>query len=470
MQIYTQLEYLSTNCIIAAEIRNVKNYHLIALGGSVMHNLAIDLKDAGHRVTGSDDEIYEPSRSRLREYGLLPNKMGWFPEKITDEIDVIILGKHAKNDNPELLKAQNLGLPITSFPEFVAQHSAAKKKIAITGSHGKTTTTSMVMHVLKKEGLEFDYLVGAQIDGFEKMVKISGAPILVVEGDEYPSSCLDDRAKMLHYKADVSVITGVAWDHVNIYKTYDAYLKIFQTYLEQSPEGSKIFFDQSDDALTKLILDKQYSSIRTGYAGLHTDRKGAVVYEGETYPIQVFGQHNLKNLQAAMLVCQELKIEPTDFLRHIGSFSGAAKRLELLHQSESITVYKDFAHAPSKAKATAEAVRSKYRNKKIKAILELHTFSSLSQDFIHHYKGSLDGLDSVAVFYDPAAMKLKRMPDLDKKVVATAFKHSQLQVLNDLGALEAFLQEDKDLYEVVLIMSSGNLGGLSPLEVLSINE
>lgn len=435
-----------------------------------MHNLAIDLKDAGHNVTGSDDEIYEPSRSRLSEYGLLPSDMGWYPSRISPDIDVIILGKHAKNDNPELLKALELGLTIRSFPEFVALHSKATTKIAITGSHGKTTTTSMIMHVLKQEDIDFDYLVGAQIDGFEKMVRISGAPILVVEGDEYPSSCLDDRAKMLHYQADISVITGVAWDHVNIYKTYDDYLNIFKTYLKQSNRKSKIFFDQTDVELTKLVLDQPYACTRLGYTELTTNRKGTIIYEGSEYPIQVFGQHNLKNLNAAMLVCRQLEIEPDKFLTHIKSFTGAAKRLELLHKSETLTVYKDFAHAPSKAKATATAVRAKYRNKNIKAILELHTFSSLSQEFIQYYKDTLDGLEEVAVFYDPQAMKLKRMPELDKKAVAAAFNHPQLTVINDVDSLEDFLRRDKEHYDVVLIMSSGNLGGLSPLKILGIKE
>ena len=470
MQIYAQLVYQSTLCLSFAENRNVRYYHLIALGGSVMHNLAIDLKDAGHKVTGSDDEIYEPSRSRLSEYGLLPSEMGWHPSRISEDIDVIILGKHAKSDNPELLKAIELGLPIMSFPEFVALHSKAQKKIAITGSHGKTTTTSMVMHVLKQEGLDFDYLVGAQIQGFQKMVRISGAPILIVEGDEYPSSCLDNRAKMLHYKADVSVITGVAWDHVNIYKTYADYLGIFENYLKQSPEGSKIFFDQTDENLTQLILADAYQATRKGYTALKTNRKGAIVYNEVAYPIQVFGEHNLKNLHAALLVCQELDIPAERFLQQIGSFTGAAKRLELLHKTEDRVIYKDFAHAPSKAKATAEAVRSKYKHKKIKAVLELHTFSSLSKDFIPHYEGTLDSLDKVAVFYDPAAMKLKRMPDLDKTMIADAFAHPQLQVLSSLEELEAYLKADMDDYQVYLIMSSGNLGGLSPLDILKGNE
>ncbi len=437
-------------------------FHLIAIGGSVMHNLAIDLKDLGHQVSGSDDEIYEPSKGNLSNHGLLPNKMGWDASLITPDIDVIILGKHAKADNPELKAALDLKLKIVSFPEFIAENTKATKKIAITGSHGKTTTTSMIMYVLKALEMDFDYLVGAQIAGFDKMVKVSGADILVVEGDEYPSSCLDSQAKMLHYEANISVITGVAWDHVNIYKTYDSYLSIFDDYLKRLQKENIVFFDQTDKQLLDLVYDNEYACTRKGYTALQSNRKGDIVLDSRTYPIAVFGQHNLKNLHAAMHVCGELGITNHDFLSLIEGFTGAAKRLECISQSEDLVVYKDFAHAPSKAKATAEAVRSKHQSKHISAILELHTFSSMNIDYIQYYKGSLASMDEVIVFYDPAALKTKQMPDLDPSSVAHAFDHPNLRVLYKSDDLKVHIEKvQKSPAEVFLVMSSGNVGGIS---------
>lgn len=427
-----------------------------------MHNLAIDLKDLGHVVSGSDDEIYEPSKGNLSKHGLLPYIMGWDPGRISSDLDVIILGKHAKADNPELKRAKELDLKIVSFPEFIAENSKATQKVAVTGSHGKTTTTSMIMYVLKALAVDFDYLVGAQIAGFDKMVKLSGADILVVEGDEYPSSCLDNRAKMQHYGANISVMTGVAWDHVNIYKTYESYLSIFDEYLKLLQEGSTVFFDQTDKKLMDLVYDNEYACTRLGYSALNLNKKGEIVYKDQVYPIAVFGKHNLKNMHAAMLACGELGIAPHQFLTHIKDFTGAAKRLELISESNDLTVYKDFAHAPSKAKATAEAVRSKHNSKHISAILELHTFSSMNIDFIQYYKDSLATMDEVRVFFDPAALKAKQMPDLDPDAIAKAFNHNNLKVLSRAEDLREYIEKVKNSSsDVFLIMSSGNLGGIS---------
>lgn len=441
-------------------------YHLIAVGGSIMHNLAIDLLDLGHIVTGSDDEIYEPSRSRLQEKGLLPDTMGWDISRITTDIDVIILGKHARSDNPELAHAQKLGLRILSFPEFVSHSNQAKHRIVVTGSHGKTTTTSMIMHVLRKLGYDFDYLVGAQLDGFDKMVRMSGSEILVVEGDEYPSSCLDNRAKMLHYDATIAIVTGVEWDHVNIYKTYQDYLSIFDTFLEKLPSGVNLYFDISDSQLLDLVYDNAYKCTRVGYDALPTDKKGAIVANGNAYHIKVFGNHNLKNMHAAMLVCQELSIEPSTFLEAIASFSGAAKRLELIVDKEDKTVYKDFAHAPSKVKATAEAIREKYPKEKIGGIVELHTFSSLQMSFIKQYADTANSLDRLIVFFDPEAIAHKRMDKLDPNKVKQAFNHPNIVVCDNTEDLRKVMTAlDEGHYEVILVMSSGNLGGIDPLDV-----
>lgn len=436
-------------------------YHLIAIGGSIMHNLAIDLQDLGHDVTGSDDEIFEPSKSRLSNKGLLPKHIGWDSTRITLDIDYIILGKHARSDNPELKKAQELGLRIMSFPEFIALNTKAKNRVAITGSHGKTSTTAMIMHVLNKAKIDFDYLVGANIEGFEKMVKISGAEILVVEGDEYPSSCLDNSAKMLHYNANISVVTGIAWDHVNIYKTYDEYKNIFHEYLIKQQNGSICYFDQTDEDLLRLVINNEYKTERVGYQALQVDKKGNVLFQDESYPIKIFGNHNLKNLSAAMLVCKELGIDSTSFLEQIGDFKGAAKRLELLAETKKFTVYKDFAHAPSKAEATCKAIRSKYPDAYVKGILELHTFSSLSIEFIEHYKGTLDSLDEVLVYFDPHALAIKKLPPLQLEELERIFKHKNLSIANEATEVSAFFANTQiDKTEILLIMSSGNLGGI----------
>jgi len=435
-------------------------YHLIAIGGAVMHNVAIDLKDMGHEVTGSDDEIYDPSLSRLKKHNLLPEKMGWDDDKIVDNIDLIILGKHAKADNPELLKAQSIGLKIMSFPEFITDTSTATQRICIAGSHGKTSTTSMIMHVLSKLEFDFDYLVGANLEGFNKMVKLSGADILVVEGDEYPSSCIDMRAKMLHYKPTISVITGMAWDHVNIYKTYDSYKEAFRSFLKSMDSTAVCFFDQSDEELRKMLITESFAVQRQGYLGLEIDKKGNVAFENEKYPIKIFGHHNMLNLNAALLVCQNLGISSADFFKTIAEFKGAAKRLECILKTDQLIVYKDFAHAPSKCKATVAAMRQKYPHKKIKGLLELHTFSSLSANFIPQYKGTMEGLDQAGIFYDPHAVAMKKMDPIEKNFVQESFSHENLVVFNVASDCHQFLNESlTDGTEVLLIMSSGNLAG-----------
>jgi len=442
-------------------------YHLIAIGGSVMHNVAIDLKDLGHIVTGSDDEIYEPSLSKLKAHQLLPDKMGWDVSNISSSIDTIILGKHARKDNPELLRALELNIPVVSFPEFIAASSNATYKVCIAGSHGKTTTTSMIMHVLKYHGVEFDYLVGANLSGFEKMVKMSNADVLVVEGDEYPSSCLDNRAKMLHYQPNISVITGLAWDHVNIYTRYEDYKEVFHQFLLQMKIGDHVFFDQNDEALLAMMINNDYECTRQSYLPFEINKKGNIIRSGKEYPIKIFGTHNLSNLKSAFFVCQKLGINEAIFFEAISSFTGAAKRLELIIEDDNLVVYKDFAHAPSKCKATSDAIREKYPNRKIKGILELHTFSSLSQNFIEHYRDSMNSLDEAVVFYDPEALKMKKMPNLDPRLIKMAFNHPKLRVLNDKNALSQSLTESMGNIDVLLLMSSGNLGGIDVKTLLS---
>lgn len=432
-----------------------------------MHNLALDLSDLGHIVTGSDDEIYEPSRSRLKAKGLLPDQMGWDRSRITSDLDAVILGKHAHKDNPELEAALDLGLPVYSFPEFIAMQSNARHRICIAGSHGKTSTTAMVMHVLKHEGLDFDYLVGAQLEGFNKMVRMSGSDILVVEGDEYASSALDNRAKMLHYKANIAVITGMAWDHVNIYPSYESYKNAFRDFLNSMPETAVCFFDQNDQELNEMMLMESFPLTRKSYNALPLNKKSQVEFEGETYPVEIFGQHNMLNLNAARYVCQELGIDAGRFFEAIKEFKGAAKRLEKIYEN-GVTVYRDFAHAPSKCLATVNAVRSRYPDRKIRAVLELHTYSSLNIEFISNYRGSIDAADEAIVFYDNHALEIKRMAALDKNQVSQAFDHDSLAVTSDPGSLESWIRESLNgEAEVLLIMSSGALGGVNVGQIIS---
>lgn len=429
-----------------------------------MHNLALDLHHLGHRVTGSDDEIYEPSKSRLAEKGLLPESFAWDPKCITDDIDAIILGKHARIDNPELKRAQELGLEIYSFPEFIAKHSRAKTTVCIAGSHGKTSTTAMIMHVLKQQNMDFDYLVGAQLEGFDKMVRMSGAPILVTEGDEYPSSALDNRAKMIHYKADIAVITGLAWDHVNIYKSYESYKDAFRSFLDSMSKEAVCYYDCSDADLNSMMINESFPPERISYKEFNLNKKGSVEFEGELYPVKIFGRHNMLNLSAAFQVCQQLGIGKKLFFDSISSFKGASKRLELI--SEDPLVYRDFAHAPSKCKATVEAVKNRYPSKKLKAVLELHTFSSLDKSFLKQYAGSMDKADESCVYFDKHALSMKKMPDLDPEYVYSAFSKEELTVVTGRKELEKFIGKIKtDGTEVLLVMSSGVLGGLQLSEL-----
>jgi len=426
-----------------------------------MHNVAIDLAEMSNKITGSDDEIYEPSKSRLLTKGLLPDKMGWDANRITEDIDAIILGKHAKSDNPELLKALELGLPIYSFPEFVTSRSNAQKRVCISGSHGKTSTTAMIMHVLRLLDYDFDYLVGANLEGFDKMVKLSNSDILIVEGDEYPSSCLDDQAKMLHYKPNIAVITGMAWDHVNIYKTYEAYKDIFRDFLNGLEKDAVCFFDQTDAELNHMVLNESFPPKRISYKAFELNKKGEIEYEGEKYPVKIFGNHNMLNLKASFNVCAALGVSKADFFKTISTFKGAAKRLELVSESEGLIVYKDFAHAPSKCKATVEAIRSRFPNKKVKALLELHTFSSLDKAFLPQYKDTMNEAEKAFVFFDPHAMAMKNMPLLDVAEVKKHFNHPNMAVFDDTEAFKnEILASKEDGTEVLLVMSSGGLGGL----------
>lgn len=437
--------------------------HFIAIGGSVMHQLALALSRKGYEVTGSDDEIFEPARGNLHAAGILPQQEGWFPEKIDAGLDAIILGMHARADNPELQKARELNLPVYSFPEYIYQESRNKKRIVVGGSHGKTTTTSMIMHVLKHSGTAFDYLVGARLEGFSQSVNITDAPVVVCEGDEYPASVLEKRPKFHFLFPHIAILTGIAWDHINVFPTFDIYLEQFRIFLDKIEPGGVLIYNETDPVLRKLVTDHQANLRKIPY-GLPEHKISAgetVIRIGEgNGAIKVFGNHNLLNLHAAYLACKELGMDAQDFVVAMASFTGASKRLELLATNAKTNVYRDFAHAPSKVKATIEAVKQQFPERKLIGALELHTYSSLNEQFMQEYAGAMDKADEAAVFYSKHALELKRMPDLAPEKVKEGFGKPNLQVFNSKDALEEWLKSRSYEQANLVLMSSGNYDGL----------
>lgn len=429
-----------------------------------MHQLAIALSRKGYKITGSDDEIFEPARSNLENQGILPPNAGWYPEKIHPGLDAIILGMHAKGDNPELNKATQLNLKIYSFPEYIFQESLNKKRVVIGGSHGKTTTTSMIMHVLQGAGKKFDYMVGARLPGFEFSVSITDAPVIICEGDEYPASVLEKRPKFHFLFPHIAVLTGIAWDHINVFPTFDFYLEQFRIFVRMIETGGLLIFNEQDHVLTELVSNATSVSItKKGYGipeHVVTEGKTNLLLEGKSKNLAVFGNHNLMNIQAAWLVCKELEISVETFLAQIASFTGASKRLELLAINEHTRVYRDFAHAPSKVKATIEAVKDQYPDSKLIAVLELHTYSSLNAAFLKEYAHVMDPADESAVFYSSHALELKRMPPLDPDRVKSAFATQGLEVVSSAQELSQWLQSKSYNNANLLLMSSGNYDGL----------
>jgi len=428
-----------------------------------MHQLAIALLQKGYEITGSDDEIFEPARTNLQKAGLLPAREGWFREKLNGRLDAVILGMHAKADNPELIRAKELNLPIYSFPEYIFEESKKKKRIVVGGSHGKTTTTSMIMHVLKKAGKKFDYLVGARLEGFDQSVNISNAPLIVCEGDEYPASVLEKRPKFHFLFPHIAVITGIAWDHINVFPTFEFYLQQFNIFIDKIEPGGCLIYNETDEVLKKLVAGHPSQVERIGY-GIppHEIREGKTILwiDGKEGELKVFGNHNLLNLYAAYLACKRVDVDAQTFMNAISSFTGASKRLELLAQNSSTSVYRDFAHAPSKVKATMEAVKQQFPNRKLIAALELHTYSSLNEKFMNEYRGAMDAADSAAVFYSQHALELKRLPDLPKEKIIEGFGKEGLMVFNQKKELEEWLISQSYDDANLLLMSSGNYDGV----------
>ncbi|MEQ8907563.1 MAG: Mur ligase family protein [Vicingaceae bacterium] len=438
--------------------------HFIAIGGSAMHNMAIALHKKGYEVSGSDDEIFEPSKSRLAKHNLLPKKVGWQAEKINDSYDAIILGMHAKPDNPELLKAQELGLKIYSYPEYIYEQAKDKQRFVIAGSHGKTSITAMVMHVLKKAKLDFDYMVGAQLEGFDTMVRLSDAPIIIIEGDEYLSSPIDRRPKFFWYKPQFTVISGIAWDHINVFPTFENYLDQFKQYLASLPEDAEVYYYQGDEMLGQVVNEARSGLKKLPYqTHAHKNEAGKTILKtpNEEVPVLVFGSHNLQNLSAAKSICMAAGVDESTFYQAIQSFKGAAKRLELIAGNEDCLIYKDYAHSPSKLKATTQAVKNQFEAKKVIAVMELHTFSSLNKDFLSEYSGCMSAADEAVVYFNPKAIEHKGLDMIQSEDVAKAFLPSKVNVFDDSAEVKRWVEAQDLKNSVLLLMTSGNFDGIN---------
>ena len=439
--------------------------HFIAIGGSAMHNLALALHNKGYKVTGSDDAIFEPSKSRLEKKGILPLELGWFPEKITKDIDAIILGMHAKSDNPELLKAQDLGLKIYSYPEFLYEQSKSKTRVVIGGSHGKTTITSMILHVMHYHNIDVDYMVGAQLEGFDTMVHLTEEnDFMVLEGDEYLSSPIDRRPKFHLYQPNIALISGIAWDHINVFPTYENYVEQFEIFIKKITNGGILVYNE-DDAEVKRVAESATNPIRKlPYSTPNYKVENGITLletpEGDM-PIEVFGAHNLNNLAGAKWICQNMGVDEAEFYEAIASFKGASKRLEKIAESKNKVAYKDFAHSPSKVAATTKAVKEQFPNRKLVACLELHTYSSLNAEFLQEYEGALAFADVAVVFYSPDAVKIKQLEEVTYEQIASAFNRKDLIIYTNPKDFKEYLLALELENSALLLMSSGNYGGLN---------
>ena len=436
--------------------------HFIAIGGAAMHNLALALHENGDVVTGSDDAIYNPSKSRLESAGILPEQMGWYPEKIHPSLGVVILGMHAREDNPELLRAQELGLNIYSYPEYLYEQSKNKIRVVIGGSHGKTTITSMVLHVLNEQNIDCDYMVGAQLEGFKTMVKLSDAPVIILEGDEYLSSPIDRRPKFHLYRPHIALLSGIAWDHINVFPTFSNYLKQFELFIDQIQVGGYLTYCSEDETLN--VISSSNPEIETEAYQLPEHRiedgKTFITHEEGETELEIFGAHNLLNMMGASNICKQLGVTEKRFFNSMESFKGASRRLEKIYEREGLIVYKDFAHSPSKVRATVKAVREQFLDYKVITGLELHTFSSLNKSFLAEYKNTMSGVDIAYVYYDPESIAHKKLEDLSEDLVYESFDRKDLKVFVDSEEYCESIQKEVNSKTVVLLMSSGNFGGV----------
>ena len=447
------------------------NYHFIAIGGAAMHNLAIALHLKGHHITGSDDEIFEPSKSRLAKYQLLPEFFGWHPEKLNNQLDAVILGMHAREDNPELAKAKDLGIPIYSYPEFLYEQSKNKTRIVIGGSHGKTSITAMILHVLDQLEIDTDYMVGSKLEGFEVMVKLSDAPMIVLEGDEYLSSPIDRRPKFHLYHPHIALLSGVAWDHINVFPTFDIYVEQFRLFRDLIENKGSLIYCSEDEHLNKLSLGarkdlKVIPYHLPSYTVNKESYQSEIQYQGKSYPLEIIGQHNLMNLEGARRVCEQIGVEAADFYSAIASFKGASNRLETIAKNDKCIVFKDFAHSPSKLKATTKAVKEQFHDRKLCACMELHTFSSLNSEFLKEYKGAMDQADVAIVYFNPHTIAHKRLDPITEAQVKQAFDREDLLVFTDSKMLLERLYAEHWEQQNLLLMSSGNFDGVDYEELV----
>lgn len=439
--------------------------HFIAIGGSAMHNLAMALKLKGNIVSGSDDEVFEPSKSRLEALGLLPDRWGWFPEKIDKSIDAVILGMHAKKDNPELLKAMQLGIKVYSYPEYLRKETEHKTRIVIGGSHGKTTITSMLMHIMKSAGLKFDYMVGAIIDGFDTMVNLEeDNRIAIFEGDEYLSSPIDLTPKFHHYSPNIAVVSGIAWDHINVFNTFDIYKEQFRIFIDKIEPNGCIIYNENDDNLRQIVEKAENNINKIPYKSLQSYRKDKVNFitiDGEEVSLNIFGEHNMENMSAALNVCRQIGLKDSDFAKGISTFKGADKRLNKIAQNNSSIAFLDFAHSPSKIKATMKAVKDEYPNHNIIACAELHTFSSLNPDFMKEYKDTINLADTAYIYYNEEVVKNKGILGLSPEIIKNGFANDNIIVKTNKNDFITSLQSENFTNTILLFMSSGNFGGIN---------
>jgi UDP-N-acetylmuramate: L-alanyl-gamma-D-glutamyl-meso-diaminopimelate ligase len=445
-----------------------KKIHFIALGGSVMHNLAIALKDAGYEITGSDDEIFDPSRATLIKHGLLPDREGWHPERLDHSFDAVIVGMHARKDNPELLKAQQIGLQVFSFPEYIYDQSKNKQRIVIAGSHGKTTITAIIIHVLNFVKHKFDYVIGAKVNGIENTVKLSDAPIIIIEGDEYLSSPLDPTPKFLRYQHHVGLISGIAWDHANVFPSDEEYVKQFDLFADQTPKGGILIYCEQDSMALIIGKKERTDVLAIAYRSHpHITENGQIYLTNgrERHPIKIFGSHNYQNISGAKEVLKKIGVTDEQFFEAISSFEGASGRLQKIKEVNSCSVYKDFAHAPSKVKATVKALKEIHPSRDLVACLELHTLSSLNKNFIPQYKDSLKSAQVQVVYVNADKVKYKKLEPLDDSEIRKAFGAPGIYIFNDASQLEKFLLQQSWKNKNLLMMSSGNFGGIDISEL-----
>jgi len=444
------------------------NIHFIAIGGSAMHNLAIALHKKGYKISGSDDEIVDPSRQNLDKYGLLPDNEGWDTNRIHTGLDAVILGMHAREDNPELLKAQELGIKIFSYPEFLYEHSKDKTRIVIGGSHGKTTITAMILHVLNHAGLDYDYMVGAKLEGFDVMVKLSdSAPIMIFEGDEYLTSPIDRRPKFHLYKPHIALISGIAWDHINVFPSFENYIEQFRIFADMIPDGGSLVYCSTDKEIEKIAKNLRPAIKQKAYdlpEYLVIDGITSIRYDENFIALGVFGKHNLLNINGARLICNEIGIDDEHFFEAIQSYKGASNRLEVLIKTSTTAIYKDFAHSPSKLKATIEAVKEQFPERILVACMELHTFSSLNQEFLSLYRNTMDLADKAFLYYNPHTVEMKKLPPIDENDIIQEFGRPDIKVFTDSDQMFEELSIINWKEKNLLLMSSGNFNGANLME------